>query len=253
MRACVYVRRAVFLLFAAVLVAFAATDDGKLVPDSVGRLTPEGNAYQMNVSGTRIAVQNTGSGRNNREVYWDKDTPESASATVCATWTSGTDIAQNGIAFRIKQRADGGYNAIVLERNIWANVYWVFNAAMFYTGKEYETKAHADGGPIAKPYDGPQGVDLSRYLGMSSEAAYPLRICASLDADDVLSFAVAKGSDPMPSLADPGGQGGRWKLDLARYYHVGQGREGRHGIYAGHIPPDTSLIFDDVTLSGLSD
>ena len=238
------------VLAVAISVTACATSSSavRLVPDGIGRLTAESDAYQIHAQWSRIVMYNAASGTNNREIYWDRSVPESSAATVCTTWATGIGIAQNGIAFRIQQ-TDGGYNAIVLERNIWANIYWVFNVALFYTGREYNAVAHAGGGPVAKPYDGPTGINLASYLGTAAEAVYPLRVCASLDGNDVLRFAVAKGTDAMPPLDNPGQQGGSWRLDIAQYYHDGQGKRGRTGIYAGHIPVGTSLVYDDVTLS----
>ena len=177
---------------------------------------------------------------NNREIFWNPNTSNSPSATQCATWVSGKDIGQNGLAFRIDKRADGSTNAIVLERNIWAYAYWKFVPIMFHNGHEY-----------VEDFEGIDGIDLSPYLGTAREAIWPLRICASLGADDVLSFAVAKESDVMPPLSNPGLQGGSWKLDISRYFHTSQGETGKNGgIYAAHIPQGTTLVFEDVALSG---
>lgn len=204
------------------------------------QLTPEGNPYQVIASGSLFTVRNSESGRNNREIYWNLNTPNSSSATQCATWTSGSEFAQNGLVFRIVPQS-GGYNAIVFARNVWGYEYWLFAPKMFHTGADY--------GAIG--WDSPPGIDLSEYLGRSANAVWPLRICASLSADNVLRFAVAKGSDPLPPLDNPGRQGGSWNLDISRYYHVGEGLTGQNGgIFAAHLPSGTSLVFDDITLDG---
>lgn len=205
------------------------------------RLTPEGDPYVRVAHGSRVLVYNAGAGTDNREIFWDDTKPASSSATQCAVWTSGAGIAQNGLVFRIA-RQSGGYNAIVFAQNIYLYWFWRFAPKMFHTGSDYEYD-----------WDSPPGIDLDDYLGQSEVSPeYPLRVCASLSTDNVLRFAVAKGSDPMPSLSDPGRQGGKWELDIYEYYHPGQGLSGKNGgTFAGHIPKGTSMIVDSsITLSG---
>ena len=237
----------IVLIFCAIFIQ-PGTANGQVLftPNSATRITAEGGSYDMTAAGSRIAVQNTDSGRNNREIYWDKDSPDYEVATQCATWRSGSDITQNGIVFRFAQ-VSGGYNAIVLERNIWSNLYWMFNVLIVHTGDGYENiyEGLADTGPT--------GIDLGAYLGHGKNAVWPLRICASLDTNDKLSFAVAKGIDQVPSLANPGKQGGYWNLVLDRYYHPGDGRTGKNGIWVGHVPQGTTVRVDDVLLSNLAE
>lgn len=220
----------VVVLMVAMVLTFGTIHSGSST--YAAQLTPEGGLYHLSITDSTLTVYNINSGRNNREIYWKENAPVSPSAIQCATWTSGTDIAQNGLAFRIATQPDGGINAIVLKRNIWANVYWAFNATMFHTGAEYE-----------EDYDGPESVDLSAYLGMPTEDIWPLRVCASIDEHDVLRFVVAKDSDPLPPLTDPGIQGGKWELDLSEYFHDDHGRTGKNGgIYAGHVPACSTLV-----------
>lgn len=210
-------------------------------------LTPEGAAYQMSASGTRMTVRNDKSGENNREIFWNEHAPESTAATHCATWVSGIDVAQQGFAFRVA-RQSGGYNAIVFARNIWLRQYWIFAPKLFHTGSDYayERVSTPDVAYLPK-WDSPRGIDLSEYLGRDAAPTYPLRVCVSLNARNVLRFAVAKGSDPMPPLDQPGRQGGSWQLDIAGSYHAGEGLTGRSGIFVGHIPAGTSLVIEDLS------
>ncbi|MDT5013698.1 MAG: hypothetical protein QOH57_5315 [Mycobacterium sp.] len=204
-------------------------------------LTPQDSPYWMLAVGARIFVYNAESGTDNREIYFNRDLPDSPEAMQCATWTEGSGIAQNGLAFRIEERSDG-YNAIVFPRNIFAFWYWIFAPKMFHTGSDY-----------VDDWGGPQGVDLGDYLGRDRDTdVYPLRICASLDSSNVLRFAVAKGTDPLPPLTDPGIQGGSWTLNMSEYYHDGEGLTGKNGgTFAAHLPIGTSLTVDDTTLDGL--
>lgn len=202
------------------------------------RLTPEAMPYGVSMQDSRVTITSTASGTNNREIYWREDSPDTSSARQCAIWTSGVDIAQNGMAFRIASPRPGEYNAIVFARNIYVRWYWSFAPKLFHTGVEYG----------AVDWDSPPLIDLGTYLGRNQEQVFPLRVCASLSSDDVLRFAVAKGDDPMPPLTNPGIQGGSWKLDIAASYHENQGRSGKTGIFVGHIPNATALVFDDIAI-----
>ncbi len=214
-------------------------------------LTPEGEGYIVATTDAQLTVRNTGSGGNNREIYWDDHAPDSPNAVQCATWTSGSDVAQHGFAFRIA-RQSGGYNAIVFARNIWLRQYWVFAPKLFHTGSDYAYERVSSPDVAYLPqWDSPVGIDLSAYLGRGEVATYPLRVCASLDTHDVLRFAVAKTGDSMPPLDHPGIQGGSWQLDIAASCHAGEGRTGKNGgVFVGHIPVGTTLGIEHLTLNG---
>lgn len=206
------------------------------------QLTPEGLPYWTITSGSRISSYSHGSGNNNREMIWDDNVPESASAVQCATWSSGSGIAQNGFVFRIA-RQSGGYNAIVFARNIYMYWFWRFAPKMFHTGSDYEND-----------WSDVPGIDLDAYLGQVEINTWPLRVCASFDSSNVLRFAVAKGSDPMPSLTNPGIQGGSWKLDMTHYYHPGEGLSGKNGgTFIAHTPPGTALVVEGDSTITLDD
>lgn len=237
--------------YAVFLICLALSMSGALQSESYStaqaRLTPQGVEYEVDASSTQLVVRSSGSGENNREIYWNDRMSESVAATQCATWTSGVDVAQQGFAFRIA-RQSGGYNAIVFARNIWLRQYWIFAPKLFHTGSDYASDRVSSSDVVYLPeWDSPQGIDLSEYLGRDAAPVYPLRVCASLDAHDVLRFAVAQGDDPMPPLDQPGRQGGAWQLDIAGSYHAGEGRTGHTGVFVGHIPTGTSLAIDQLS------
>ena len=206
----------------------------RAVSISNARLTPEEAPYWVAISNVRISVYNMKSGKNNREIFWDENGTRASNALQCATWTSGSGIAQNGFVFRVA-RQSGGYNAIVFARNIFMHWYWRFAPKMFHTGSDYEND-----------WSDVPGIDLDEYLGRTEKNTWPLRVCASLDSSDVLRFAVAKGSDKMPSLLYPGIQGGSWKLNMPDYYHSGEGLSGVNGgTFVGHLPQGTSATVED--------
>jgi hypothetical protein len=173
------------------------------------------------------------SGGNNREILVSPSGPEVADGRSCATWGAGTGLAQQGIAFRIRRGPDG-WRAVVLERNIWQQQYWLFVPVYF----------HADDPepPIAAaPVQSAPAVSLAGYLGNGAAAVYPLRVCAEIRGG-VLAFAVAKAGDAMVPPGTPG-RGGRFPLWSERVPP-----SGRIGTYVAHVPLGTSTVFTDITV-----
>lgn len=205
------------------------------VPQHV-QLTPDGTAYQVRASASGVIVTNAGtSGGNNRELLFSPNGPDVANGRLCATWDTGTGVAQQGIAFRIRRGPDG-WRAVVLERNIWQQRYWLFVPVYFH--------AHDLEPPIAvDPVQSAEAISLVRYLGHAGPAVYPLRVCAEVRGG-VLAFAVAKAGDAMVPLGTPG-RGGRFPLwsDLVP-------PTGRIGTYVAHLPSGTSTVVTDVTVDG---
>jgi hypothetical protein len=198
------------------------------------QVTPDGGPYRVAVSGSRMTVSNVSSGGNNRELEFSSTELAETASTECATWTSGTGLAQNGVAFRIAADS-GGVDSVTLERDIWDRQFWKFVVVYFHTGSNYPSTRRWDVGPI---------TDLSGYLGKSTTDVFPLRFCASLTTNDVLRFAVAKGADTMPPVGTPG-QGGTFALNRSE-----EPVSGRTGAYVAHVPRGASSVVDDVILDG---
>ena len=170
------------------LLAFAAAS--LLVSACQVQVTPDGPPYKLAVVGRRIIITNVSSGGNNRDFLWASSQKNEADSTYCARWVSGQGLAQNGVAFRIRSDS-GGWDAAVLERNIYLREFWVSVVIYFHSGRNFGTALEV--GPA---------VDLGAYLGRSMAAAvYPLRICAQLTGT-TLRFAVAKGRRPHASTRD---------------------------------------------------
>jgi hypothetical protein len=196
------------------------------------RLTPDGAPYLVTVKGSTTTFTNAQSGANNREALWSSTQTDMVNSTQCARWVSGKGHAQNGLAFRIKANS-GGWDAVVLERNILYNGFWSFVVIYFHSGTNQRTRW--DVGPAA---------DLGDYLGRDlSRAVFPLSICARLTGS-TLQFAVAKGSDAMPALGTSG-RGATLRLDPRRYP-----ASGITGTYIAHIPAGTSAVVDRITING---
>lgn len=206
---------------------------GLLLCACQSRLTLGDSAYAVSVSGSKITITNPGMGGIERELLWASGQANETSATQCATWVSGQGIAQNGLAFRIA--ADhGGWDAIVLERNITYYAFWGFVPIYFHSGSNHTTA-----------FDVGSGISLANYLGVSmTQDVFPLRICAQISRDDVLRFAVAKGTDPMPPLGTVG-RGGTIVLNPADIPASGQ-----TGTYIAHLPQRTSAVVDGVVIDG---
>ena len=198
------------------------------------QLTPDGKPYKIVVSGNRLYVTNTLSGNNNREALWSSTTATASDSQECARWVSGVGLSQNGLAFRIRSDS-GGWDAVVLERNIWMRAFWMFKVIYFHSGSGQKSLFDV----------APQDADLSGYLGKSTVSdVYPLRVCAQITGN-VLRFAVAKGADPMVPL----GTAGRGAvLTLAPPSTMRQ--PGETGTYVGHIPNFATSVVDSITING---
>ena len=192
-------------------------------------LTPDGSPYSISVNGSSFSVTNTSSGGIEREALIPSTAPRESSGNSCATWDSGVPLAQNGIIFR-GAYASAGWNGVVIERNIYYWGFWDFLVIYFHGGT-------FDTGP---------GVDLSGYLGTSGEV-WPLRICAEITSTAgaaELSFAVAKGSDPMVPDGTAG-RGATFPLNPGDMPATGQ-----TGTYIAHVPQGTSAVVSGVTIDG---
>ena len=213
------------------LLAFAAAS--LLVSACQVQVTPDGPPYKLAVVSRRIIITNVSSGGNNREFLWASSQKNEADSTYCARWVSGQGLAQNGVAFRIRSDS-GGWDAAVLERNIYLREFWVSVVIYFHSGRNFGTALEV--GPA---------VDLGAYLGRSMAAAvYPLRICAQLTGT-TLRFAVAKGADPMPPLGTSG-RGATFALNRSQIP-----ASGATGTYIAHLPRGTSAVVDDVSIDGI--
>lgn len=178
------------------------------------RVTPDGCAYAYVASSDGSSVTVTApptTGANNREIFWSQSSPDLSDSTVCATFTDGQGIDQQGVVLRI----DGGM-AVSVMRNIWADDFRTFNF---------------DGWNMAEdpPYSEFASVTLPTLP--YSPAVYPLTLCATATGD-VLSFTV------------PGYGGGSALIP------EGLPTSGRDGFYAGHLVPGTSMTYSDLTIDG---
>src|SRR4051794_28774978 len=177
-------------------------------------------AYSLTTSGSKVIFTNSAGGSNERDIFWNSKTTQEIASSQCATWVSGEGIAQNGLAFRIRQDS-GGWDTVVLQRNIWGFDFWVLAVVYFHTGTNWRTLA-----------DGEPGIDLGDYLGRdTSKDVFPLQVCAQLGSDNVLRFAVSKHNDPMPPLGTTG-RGGAFRLNPSESPLI----KGWDGTYIAHLP-----------------
>jgi hypothetical protein len=204
-----------------------------LGPAAQVRLTPDGAPYHLAVHGTTLVVRNPVSGGGNeREVLYSSRSPVEGTSTTCATWERGQGLTQNGVAFRIHHNGSG-FRTVVLERNVFYRAFWSFVLLVFNSNRP------------AHPFTQLGSASLASYLGTSTRKdVFPLRICAAVSPSAV-SFAVAKGSDPMPPLATASSQGATISFDPSAVPGTG-----RTGTYLAHIPPGTAAAVSGTTIDG---
>jgi hypothetical protein len=195
------------------------------------QLTPDGAPYRVTVSGGTTTFTNTVSGGNEREALWASSQANLVDSTECARWVSGQALTQNGLAFRIKSDS-GGWDSLVLERNVYFSGFWKFLVIYFHSGSNSAVK-----------FDVGSSVDLGDYLGRDTRRdVYPLSICGQLSGN-TLRFAVAKGLDSMRPVGTVG-RGGTFALNPRQFPSSGM-----TGTYIAHIPPQTSAVVDSVSIN----
>lgn len=195
------------------------------------QVTPDGPAYTITGGTYSFTATNTNSGSNEREFIYAAGAATETNSSECETWQNGQGITQNGVAFHAAQVA-GGWDGVVLERNIWDNAYWEFVIIYFHTADPGNT------------FTVGQEINLGSYLGESTATdVYPLSICANITGD-TLSFAIAKQGDTMPALGTVG-QGGTITLDASEYPAAGM-----TASYIGHIPPGDSAQVTNISVDG---
>jgi hypothetical protein len=171
------------------------------------------------------------SGSNNREFFWGRRSRDGADLTVCATFSSGGEIDQQGIALRLNVTA-GGTTGITVTRNIWMDAFNVFNFHVWSTAADPITPFTQFGSKVIR------GLPVRR-------AVYPLRMCArAVSATDEVQFVVWTSGRKEPSWGSTT-QGGEARIP------AGAPSTGWGGWFAGHLTPGTSMTYRDLTVDGI--
>jgi hypothetical protein len=217
-------------------------------------VTPDGTPYTYTVSnggGTVTVMASATTGENNREFFWSPYSPYEAYSTVCATFSSGPGIDQQGqpdqqgILLRLND--DGGDNitGITVMRNIIFDDYQIFN---FHVWNVADTAA---------PYEQFGATSLS-WIPFAPPL-YPLSMCARIvpvvSGSSEVQFVVWYPEPTLPSGAANPCQtrptvwgdttcGGEAALP-SNAPEAGQG-----GFYAGHLVPGTSMTYTNLMVDG---
>ena len=186
-----------------------------------------GYSYNSPSPGTVIVSAPSTAGLNQREFFFDQSAPVEADSTVCATFASGQDIDQQGVALRINVTSNGT-TGITVSRNIFGNVFNVFNVHVWNTGTDPSSPFEIIGQVTATSL--PAGVPV-----------YPLTMCART-VDDEVQFTVSRFPGPT-RWGDPGASG---QATLP----PGAPATGQGGYFAAHMTPGTSMTFKNLTVDG---
>jgi hypothetical protein len=172
-------------------------------------------------------------GANLRNVFWIKGAPAAVDASSCATWTNATSVrVQQGAALRIIRRSSYT-RAVTVTKNIYYGATWIINLHV------WDSRENPAGRAIG-------AFDMSDELWPDGEPApLPWRLCARA-VGSTLEFKIWRPNDePEPAWGDRAHGG-------AAAVPAGWVQVGKTGLYAGHIPPDGSATFADVTTAALS-
>ena len=191
-----------------------------------------GYTYATPSPGTVVVTAPKSSGANNREFFWGLRGRGEADLTVCATFSSGDGIDQQGIALRLNATASGGTTGITVTRNIWMDAFNVFNFHVWNTAADPSTPFTQFGSKVIR------GLPVRRPV-------YPLRMCArAVSTTDEVEFVVWTSGQKEPTWGSTT-QGGEARIP------AGAPSSGRGGWFAGHLTPGTSMTYRDLTVDGM--
>jgi hypothetical protein len=202
-------------------------------PTCIARVTPDctGYSYATPSPGTVVVTAPKSSGGNNREFFWGRNGRRQADATVCATFDSGRGIDQQGVIVRLNSSPNGGVTGISVTRNIWLDVFDVFNFHVWSTAKDPASPFTQFGSVVVR--------DLP-----VTPAVYPLSMCVrTVAATDVIQFVVWTRGQAPPKWGSAR-QGGEAHIPAAAP------STGLGGWFAGHLDPGTTMTYTDLRVDG---
>lgn len=235
-------RRSAVVLWAVLAAALADCSAGTTAsrePSSsnssgcTARVTPScsGYIYSNPSPGTVEVTAPKGSGGNNREFFWSEDDRNGADLAVCATFANGQGGDQQGIVLRLQRLPGGGVRGITVTRNVWLNLFNIFN---FHV---WNTKADPSD-PFTR-----FGSTVVPTLPLRP-AVYPLSMCArTVDGADMVQFVVWTRGQRKPAWGSTG-QAGAAKIP------GDAPSTGLGGWFAGHLVPGTSMTYSHLRVDG---
>jgi hypothetical protein len=177
---------------------------------------------------TVTAPSNAGS--NEREFFYDQSSPVEADSTVCATFADGHDIDQQGIVLRLNWNSSG-VTGITVSRNIFSNVFNVFNFHAWDTGADPSAPFSLFGDATV--------TNLSAIF-----VRYPIRMCAQIVGNTV-EFVEWTPGQPEPAWGSVA-QGGSATIP------ADAPATGKGGYFISHLVPGTSTTFEGLTVDGVT-
>lgn len=213
---------------AGVRVAWSPRTSGDLLSARV--LTQDGpGRYQISqADGVVTMTASQDVGNNQREVFHPSGQTSMLDAQVCATWASGPDSAQQGVALRIV-RTSTSTRALTVTKNVWAGAYWTLNA-------------HAWDSSLPAPF---VGLGSAQFFGLwDGDRPHPLpwRVCAKV-VDSFLAVKIWRLVEPEPRWDDPA-HAAVWTVPQEWVV------PGKAGWYIGHLPAGTTATYADLGVWG---
>lgn len=181
-----------------------------------------------------LSAPGTNQGGNTRTSFFPAGQAATTSGTVCATWVGpGTpaDDRQQGLALRVETNAKGVRRAITVTKNIWLGATWLMNVNLW-------TVTQTSGSPDQITQT-PTNLDFTSVVGQGTDQAFPWRVCAQATAGTIV-VDVGTASSPHEPFVDP------------TYFQtvslpVGWEYPGQFGWYIGHLQPNTSFTYTDLS------
>jgi hypothetical protein len=183
-------------------------------------------------SALQVNAAPTNTDHNNRALFWPAAQHTSRDGEVCAQWKTedhATQIVPNiqeGLAFRVRNNADGSLDAITLTRNVWFDASWHFNVNLWHV---VDTSRPGLTNML--------GADLRSQFGNFPNL--PWGICGKV-MGRTLTFVVWRaGREAKPAYGSKT-NGGTVTLPTNYVYR------GNFGWYAGHLAKGQSVDFDEL-------
>lgn len=174
-----------------------------------------GETFRANNVGSswRISSGPGNGGVNTRMVFWSTATAASVNGGSCVRFDPNSVWpTQEGVALRIST-VGGQTRAVTVTKNVFGYATNVYNV---HSWQGEDLKLHAS-------------VDASRSLAGSGA----VNLCGRIDGKTV-RFKIWRSSNPEPSWDD------RSWVNSVRVQSL-EARSGHFGIYAGHLPPNTTI------------
>jgi len=190
-----------------------------------------GYTYANPAPGSVVVTAATSSGGNNREFFWAEQGRNEADQTVCATFAAGGGIDQQGVVVRLHMMSGGGISAITVTRNIWAQVFDIFNFHVWNTAEDPSSPFTLFGSTVIP------GLPVA-------PEAYPLNLCVrTVSSRNIVQFVVWSRGQGRPGWGSTT-QGGQAVIP------AGAPGAGRGGWFAGHLVPGTSMVYTHLSVDG---